>query len=74
VNPNVKVRNIAGLNIPEHDHFKETYVGGVPSSDDARPETITFRQGGAAGPVVCKLTITYHGATNNIDEVLRTDS
>jgi hypothetical protein len=66
MNPNVKVRNIAGLNIPEHTTvelsyvsttnnlssvvYKEgtntvatltfTYVGGTPSSDDARIATV----------------------------------
>ena len=66
MNPNVKVRNIAGLNIPEHTTvelnyvsttnnlssvvYKEgtntvatltfTYVGGTPSTDDARIATV----------------------------------
>jgi hypothetical protein len=67
VNPNVQVRNIPGLNIPQHTTvelsyvsttnnlssvvYKEgtntvatltfTYVGGTPSSDDARIATVT---------------------------------
>jgi hypothetical protein len=66
VNPNVQVRNIPGLNIPQHTTvelsyvsttnnlssvvYKEgtntvatltfTYVGGTPSSDDARIATV----------------------------------
>jgi hypothetical protein len=74
MNPNTKVRNIAGLNIPEHDHVALTYVGGNPSADDARVHTATYRQGGASGQVVCKLTISYVGTTNNVDAVVRTDS
>jgi hypothetical protein len=74
MNANIRVRNIGGLDIPEHDHVKEEYVGGVPSSDDARVETITFRQGGASGTIVCKIAITYHGSTNNIDTITRTPS
>jgi hypothetical protein len=72
MSPNVRVRNIGGLDIPEHDHIAEEYVGGVPSSDDARAETITFRVGGAAGQIVCKIAITYHGSTNNINTITRT--
>ncbi len=67
MNPNVQVRNIPGLNIPQHTTvelsyvsttnnlssvvYKEgtntvatltfTYVGGTPSSDDARIATVT---------------------------------
>ena len=67
MNPNVQVRNIPGLNIPQHTTvelsyvsttnnlssvvYKEgtntvatltfTYVGGVPSADDARIATVT---------------------------------
>jgi hypothetical protein len=66
MHPNVSVRNIAGLNIPQHNAvelnyvsttnnlstvvYKEgsqtvatltfTYVGGTPSSDDARIATV----------------------------------
>jgi hypothetical protein len=66
MNPNVQVRNIPGLNIPQHTTvelsyvsttnnlssvvYKEgtntvatltfTYVGGTPSSDDARIATV----------------------------------
>jgi hypothetical protein len=65
--PNIQVRNIAGLNIPQHTTvelnyvgttnnlttvvYKEgtntvatltfTYVGGTPSSDDAKIATVT---------------------------------
>jgi hypothetical protein len=67
MNPNVQVRNIPGLNIPQHTTvelsyvsttnnlstvvYKEgsqtvatltfTYVGGTPSSDDAKIATVT---------------------------------
>ena len=66
MNPNVQVRNIPGLNIPQHTTvelsyvsttnnlssvvYKEgtntvatltfTYIGGTPSSDDARIATV----------------------------------
>ena len=70
MNANIRVRNIGGLDIPEHDFVKEEYDD--PTQDDARVETIIFRQGGATGTIVCRLAITYYGATNNIDTITRT--
>lgn len=74
MSPNVNVRNIAGLNIPEHDAVIMEYVGGVPTTDNARQETITFRRGGVSGNVVAVVNLTYHGTTNNIHTAVRTDS
>ena len=71
--PNINVRNIAGLNIPEHDCVQEEYIGGVPSTDNARLTKVTFRRGGVSGTIVAVVDITYHGSTNNIATVLRTN-
>ena len=51
--PNVKVTNVAGFDIPEHD-----YVVMDPPS---QPTTIIYKKGGASGTVVATLTIVYSG-------------
>lgn len=58
MHPNVSVRNIAGLNIPQHDHVAVAYFGATNNI-----QTVTFREGGATGTVVATLTLTYVGGT-----------
>lgn len=52
--PNVAVRNIAGLNIPQHDHVACAYYAGTNNL-----QTVTYREGGAGGTVVATVTFTY---------------
>ena len=54
MHPNVSVRNIAGLNIPQHDHVACTYYSGTNNL-----QTVTYREGGAAGTVVATVNFTY---------------
>ena len=52
--PNVKIRNVAGLNIPEHNYISFTYYGATNNA-----QTVTYREGGASGTVVATVTFTY---------------
>ena len=61
--PNVKVRNVPGLNIPEHDHVAFTYH---PSTNNIA--TVIYRSGGAAGTTVATLTLAYVGGVPASDD------
>lgn len=63
--PNVNVRNIPGLNIPEHDCVDLTYHGSTNNV-----ATAVYKRGGASGTTVCTLTITYVGGTPSSDDAL----
>ena len=52
--PNVAVRNVAGLNIPQHDYISFAYYGATNNA-----QTVTYREGGATGTVVATVTFTY---------------
>ena len=52
--PNVAVRNVAGLNIPQHDYIAFTYYGATNNA-----QTVTYREGGASGTVGATVTFTY---------------
>ena len=54
MNPNVKVRNVAGLNIPEHDFIAFSYYAATNNA-----QTVVYREGGASGTVVATVTFTY---------------
>jgi hypothetical protein len=54
MNPNVKVRNIAGLDIPQHDHVTCAYYASTNNL-----QTVTYREGGATGTVVATINFTY---------------
>ena len=54
MNPNVKVRNIAGLDIPQHDHVTCAYYASTNNL-----QTVTYREGGAGGTVVATINFTY---------------
>jgi hypothetical protein len=55
MNPNVKVRNIAGLNIPEHTAVELNYVSTTNNLD-----TVVYKEG---AQTVATLTFTYVGGT-----------
>ncbi len=61
--PNVKVRNVAGLNIPEHDYVALTYVGSTNNIN-----TVTYKTSGPAGTTVATLTFTYVGGAPASDD------
>lgn len=63
MSPNVRVRNIGGLDIPEHDHITLAYVGTTNNL-----ATVTYREGGASGTVVATLSFTYIGGTPSSDD------
>jgi hypothetical protein len=52
--PNVAVRNIPGLNIPQHDHVACAYYSGTNNL-----QTVTYREGGGSGTVVATINFTY---------------
>ena len=54
MNPNVKVRNIPGLDIPQHDHVACAYYSGTNNA-----QTVTYREGGGSGTVVATINFTY---------------
>lgn len=62
MNPNVKIRNIAGLDIPQHDSVELSYVGSTNNLD-----TVVYKDGGA---VVATLTFAYVGGTPAADDAL----
>jgi hypothetical protein len=61
--PNVAVRNIAGLNIPQHDHVALAYV-----STTNNLATVTYKEGGSGGQTVATLTFTYIGGPPTTDD------
>jgi len=52
--PNVAVRNLPGLNIPQHDYISVSYVGSTNNIN-----TVTYKEGGASGTTVATLTFSY---------------
>lgn len=52
--PNVAVRNVAGLNIPQHDYISFSYYGSTNNA-----YTVTYREGGSTGTIVAYVTFTY---------------
>ena len=61
--PNVAVRNVAGLNIPQHDFIDLNYVGSTNNLS-----TVLYKDGGASGTLVATLTFTYVGGTPAADD------
>jgi hypothetical protein len=54
VHPNINVRNVAGLNIPQHDYISMTYYSGTNN-----PHVITYKEGGSGGQTVATITLSY---------------
>jgi hypothetical protein len=54
MHPNVSIRNIAGLNIPQHDFVQCAYYAGTNNL-----QTVTYREGGSGGTVVATVNFTY---------------
>jgi hypothetical protein len=63
MNPNIKVRNVAGLDIPQHDYIDLNYVGTTNNLS-----TVLYKDGGASGTTVATLTFTYVGGTPATDD------
>lgn len=63
MNPNIKVRNVAGLDIPQHDFIDLNYVGTTNNLS-----TVIYKDGGASGTTVATLTFTYVGGTPTTDD------
>jgi hypothetical protein len=63
MHPNISVRNIAGLNIPQHDHVALAYV-----STTNNLATVTYKEGGSGGQTVATLTFTYVGGAPTTDD------
>lgn len=63
MHPNINVRNVAGLNIPQHDHVSIAYFGATNN-----PQTVTYKEGGSGGQTVATLTFTYVGGTPSSDD------
>jgi hypothetical protein len=61
--PNVSVRNIGGLDIPQHDYISIGYVGSTNNIS-----TVVYKEGGASGTTVATLTLTYVGGTPAADD------
>jgi hypothetical protein len=55
MHPNVSVRNIAGLNIPQHNAVELNYVSTTNNLD-----TVVYKEG---AQTVATLTFTYVGGT-----------
>jgi hypothetical protein len=60
MNPNIKVRNVAGLDIPQHDQIQLNYVGVTNNLD-----TVVYKEGTTT---VATLTFTYVGGTPGADD------
>jgi hypothetical protein len=60
MNPNVKVRNIAGLDIPQHTSVELNYVSTTNNLD-----TVVYKEG---SQTVATLTFTYVGGTPGADD------
>ena len=63
MHPNINVRNVPGLNIPQHDHVSISYVGATNNID-----TVTYKEGGSGGQTVATLTFTYVGGPPVADD------
>ena len=63
MHPNVSVRNLPGLNIPQHDYISVSYVGSTNNIS-----SVQYREGGASGTIVATLTFTYVGGTPTTDD------
>ena len=63
MHPNVSVRNLPGLNIPQHDYISVSYVGSTNNIS-----TVTYKEGGASGTTVATLTFAYIGGTPSTDD------
>ena len=63
MSPNVKVRNIAGLDIPQHDYISVSYVGSTNNIS-----SVVYKEGGASGTIVATLNFTYVGGTPSADD------
>ena len=60
MNPNVKIRNIAGLDIPQHTEVELNYV-----STTNNLSTVVYKEG---SQTVATLTFTYVGGTPGADD------
>jgi hypothetical protein len=60
MNPNVKIRNIAGLDIPQHTEVELNYVSTTNNLD-----TVVYKEG---TQTVATLTFTYVGGTPGADD------
>jgi hypothetical protein len=63
MHPNINVRNVAGLNIPQHDYLSISYYGSTNNI-----QTVTYKEGGSGGQTVATLTFTYVGGTPSSDD------
>ena len=54
MHPNVSVRNLPGLNIPQHDYISVSYYGSTNNI-----QTVVYKEGGASGTTVGTLTFSY---------------
>jgi hypothetical protein len=61
--PNVSVRNVAGLNIPQHDAVAITYHGSTNNIS-----TVTYKTGGSSGVTVAILNLAYVGGVPASDD------
>lgn len=62
MHPNINVRNVAGLNIPQHDYIAFTYYGATNNV-----QTVTYREGGASGAIVATVNFTYTTQPPTVD-------
>jgi hypothetical protein len=60
VHPNINVRNIAGLNIPQHTEVELNYVSTTNNLD-----TVVYKEG---SQTVATLTFTYVGGPPTADD------
>jgi len=60
VHPNINVRNVAGLNIPQHTEVELNYV-----STTNNLSTVVYKEG---AQTVATLTFTYVGGTPTADD------
>jgi hypothetical protein len=54
MHPNINVRNVAGLNIPQHDYISISYYGSTNNI-----QTVQYKEGGSTGQTVATLTLSY---------------
>jgi hypothetical protein len=54
MHPNINVRNVAGLNIPQHDYLSISYYSSTNNI-----QTVTYKEGGSGGQTVATLTFSY---------------
>jgi hypothetical protein len=60
VHPNINVRNVAGLNIPQHTEVELNYVSTTNNLD-----TVVYKEG---AQTVATLTFTYVGGAPTADD------